>query len=414
MNKLPKRILFLTTHNFVTNPRLVKEIRLAITNDFKVEVICFEFNNWSYQYNQQIKNEFTAAGVVLHVLQAGRKPFTTWLLSVATEKIARGLSRFVPVKKYLLAMAGSRRSSLILSALKKINSADWVIGHNSGALWPTLKAAEKFTCQAGFDVEDYHPGEGNNVHMQNLTKRLMQQVLPQMDYVSFAAPLIRKEVSNDLGKEGKNWITILNYFPEAEFEHPKEIEGPLKIVWFSQNIGSGRGLEFVFPVIKSLRGESELHLIGNINSEFYNQHVKGVDNIHVHSSIPQKELHRQLSNYDVGLALEIATDRNRELCLTNKLLAYMQAGLYVLTSSTPAQIDYLKEFPTHGVSMDIKIESEIELTLKKLIKEKDIIRVGKSNRFQDFSKMNWENESLQLLNQWERLMVNRSEDFMEK
>lgn len=363
-------------------------------------MICFEFNNWSYAFNQQIKDEFTTAGVVLHVLQAGRKPFTTWLLSVATEKIARMVSRFVPVKKHLLAMAGSRRSSLVLSALKKIKNADWVIGHNPGTLWPTLKAAEKFNCQAGFDVEDYHSGEGNNVHLQNLTKRLLQQVLPQMNYVSFAAPLFRKEVSNDLGGEGKNWITILNYFPEGEFEHPMGIEEPLKLVWFSQNIGSGRGLEFVLPVIKSLGGEAELHLIGNINSGFYNQHVKGVDNIHVHTSIPQKELHSQLRNYDVGLALEMATDRNRELCLTNKLLAYMQAGLYVLASDTPAQKDYLEKFSTHGISINIRIESESEMTLKKLIKEKNLIRAGKLNRFQIFREINWENESLKLTNQW--------------
>ncbi|MBS1756688.1 MAG: hypothetical protein JSU03_05375, partial [Bacteroidetes bacterium] len=48
------RILFISTHNLATNPRLVKEIELALANGFSVEVVCFIFRNWSYAINEQM------------------------------------------------------------------------------------------------------------------------------------------------------------------------------------------------------------------------------------------------------------------------------------------------------------------------------------------------------------------------
>ena len=113
-----------------------------------------------------------------------------------------------------------------------------------------------------------------------------------------------------------------------------QIEGPLRLVWFSQNISAGRGLEYILPPLKKFVGTIELHLFGNLDGAFYEAHLKPMKNVFIHEPLPQKKLHNNLSNYDVGLALEIATDRNRDICLTNKLLAYFQAGLFVFASDT--------------------------------------------------------------------------------
>lgn len=398
-----KKILFLTTHNFATNPRLVKEIRLAIHNNFKVEVICFEFNNWSYEFNQQLKKEFTEAGVVLHLLQAGRKPFIPWLRSVVSEKTARLLSHFLPVNQQILANAVSRRSRLLVAALKKIKNTDWVIGHNPGALWPTLVASEKLNCKAGFDVEDYHPGEGHQEHLQKLTRKLMQRVLPTMNYVSFAAPLIREAVKSDLGKEGNHWITVLNYFPAAEFIAPAKIDGPLKLVWFSQNISNGRGLEYILPVLQNFSEEMELHLFGNLDDSFYESHLKQLGNVIVHNPLPQKDLHKILSQFDVGLALELAVDKNRDLCITNKILAYLQAGLFVVASNTSAQKKYLQLYNDNGIAVDIKNEDDTESVIQKLVNNKEQFRTEKLLRFQNFDGNNWKKESVRLVENWKNI-----------
>jgi glycosyltransferase involved in cell wall biosynthesis len=41
--------------------------------------------------------------------------------------------------------------------------------------------------------------------------------------------------------------------------------------------------------------------------------------------------------YDVGLALEQMTPRNRQLCVTNKAFTYIMAGVAVAISDTPGQ-----------------------------------------------------------------------------
>jgi len=341
--------------------------------------------------------EFQNQGVKFHCIEAGRNNFIQWLIAVSKEKSARLLSKILPTKNATLANAVSRRNVGLLAVTKKISSADWVIGHNPGALWATLIAGKKLKCKMGFDVEDYHPGEGNDEHLQGLTKKLMEHVLPKMDYVSFAAPLIRKEVSKDLGGEGKNWLTVLNYFPVEEFAAPEAIiSGPLKLVWFSQNINFGRGLELVLPAVKSNSGKVELHLYGNVNEGFKKENLDGLDNIILHGAVPQNKLHEELAKFDIGLAVDIPTDRNRELAITNKLLAYLQAGLYVMATNTKSQHSFMASFPEMGICFDYSTNNSGGI-LETILNNMDSIRNNRKERFEKFRENNWEVESLKLV-----------------
>lgn len=395
-----KRILFLSTHNFATNPRLVKEIRLALENHFKVEVICFEFDNWSKRFNDQLIAELENAGVGIHLLQAGKIPFFSWMFSVVAESVSRLFTGMFPHSATIAGLATSRRSLLLRLSLKKIKKADWVIGHNPGALWPTMKAGKIFNCKTGFDVEDYHPGEGNDPKLQGTVRKLMKSVLKECSYVSFAAPLIREATKYDLNEEGKNWITVLNYFPGKEFSVPEPANGHLKIVWFSQNIDKGRGLEHVLPAIAKMAYPAELHLYGKLNTAFYDIYLKDVPNVKINEPIEQQALHKELSKFDIGLALESGSDRNRQLCITNKILAYFQAGLYIVASETLAQSAFIDQFAGNGICVDLNQPFEIENTFNDLINNEVKIKTSSENRYLLAGKQNWENESALILKQW--------------
>lgn len=393
------KILFLTTHNLATNPRLVKEIRLALANSFKVEVICFIFRNWSYNLNEALLQEFKNKGVQLHCLEAGKDNLSNWFISVVKEKSTRIFSKLFTVKNNLLANAISRRNVSLISALKKIESADWVIGHNPGALWATCFAGKKLNSKMGFDVEDYHPGEGENRHLQKLTKKLMQDLLPKMKYVSFAAPLIMEQVKIDMENSFLNGVTVLNYFPKEEFVVPKQHStNRLKLVWFSQNINVGRGLELVLPAVKANPTKMELHLYGNINYDFKENQLIA-ENIIIHEPLPQKELHQALGLYDVGLALESAKDLNNDLAISNKILAYLQSGLYVLATNTVAQKFFLEKYALAGVCFDYKINNSATV-LELIIKEINSIRQNSVARFEEFKNTSWETESIKLMKIW--------------
>jgi len=374
-------------------------MQLALDHGFTVETICFRFRNWSDTINAQMKAQFEQQGVQFHIIEAGREAGFNWLTSVVQEKFYRSISGIISLRGSALATAVSRRNSLLLQALKQVRRADWVIGHNPGALYATLWAAKKLQAKAGFDVEDYHPGEGHHLDLQKLSKKLMQEVLPAMDYVSFAAPLIREAVKNDLGKEGSHWITILNYFPAAEFVAPVQIEGPLRLVWFSQNISAGRGLEYILPIVQKFEGEMELHLFGNMDENFYEAHLIGLQNVIVHLPLAQKALHIGLSKFDVGLALEPKKDLNNDLAVSNKLLAYMQAGLFVFASDTAAQKQFLKNFSAKAEVVNIENSREIEIVFTRILENKERIRAASRKDFQQCSELSSETALQVLLDQ---------------
>ncbi len=394
------KILFLTTNSLATNPRLYKEILLAKQSGFQPIVICFEFDNWSKEINEALITKLK--GVEVISIPAGRAPYFIWLWSVVTETVFRIMGKFISLPFPALSQAVSRRSNLIIKALNKVSKPDWVIGHNPGAIWPALKAAKKFNCKVGFDVEDYHAGEGHNKYLQTLARKLMVAALPKMNYVSFAAPLIMQRVKMDMKFDKGNWVVVLNYFPFDDFTVPINlIEGPAKMVWFSQNINADRGLELILPFVKKANDNVELHLVGNLDTEFYEKWLKGISNIIIHPPMLQNELHHSLDNYDIGLALEPAKDENNQLAISNKIMAYLQAGLFVVATNTPAQETLLRNLPGHGVCIDYKNDNA-EWVFKKTLTELNVIKSQRTMRYKNFENRNWETASMDLLTEWNR------------
>lgn len=393
------RILFITTHNLATNPRLVKEIKLALDEGFTVQVVCFEFKNWSYDYNNEIIKSLKNASFI--IIPANRKPAWPWFKSVLLEKLFFACANIFPLKGFYLSQAVSRRTILLIYAIKKITgNFDWVIGHNHGAIYPAIYASKKFNCKPGFDMEDYHPGEGNDIKQQGLIKKLLLEQLPKFRYISFASAEIKNRVVSDFGKEYQNWFIVLNYFSKTSFVLPASVnEDALKLVWFSQNINYGRGLEQVIPVIEGYFPKVKLTLIGNKHENFYTEFISKKKSIEMLSPMNQQTLHIALSKFDVGLAIEPGKDLNNRLAVSNKLLAYYQAGLFIVASDTPAHKNFFEKKP--GIAIVTPLEKDTLMTVvEKLIVDKDTIRRNKQQRFTEAQSYNWESASQVLLNCW--------------
>lgn len=392
------KILFLSTLNFATNPRFYKEIRLARQSGIEVEIICFEFNNWSYSINKDLINSLSDCRI--HLIQGNRKPFLQWAMSVFKERLYRLLGRANLLSDKWLSQAVSRRSDLLIKYINRLSGGyDLVIGHNPGALYPVYFAAKKFNCKSGFDVEDYHPGEGKDKLVQQLTMKLMTEYLPKMDYVTFAAPLMWKKHAEDIGSEGTNWKVILNAFPKEQFEYNPVTEGPLRLLWFSQNVNYNRGLEQWIPALEPFSNEIELTLIGNKKEPFYSEYVKGRPFVNYISPMDLKELNRKVCGFDIGLALEPGKDQNNIISIPNKLITYYQAGLYILASNTPGQREFLQSHPHTGMILSPEQDGFLD-KISQVIESKDSIRRTKKERFLRAKELSWEGESEKLLRLW--------------
>lgn len=155
----------------------------------------------------------------------------------------------------------------------------------------------------------------------------------------------------DTYKGSKKAGIIYNGFPLAETPAPSGAVTP-SLIWFSQTIGPGRGLETLLEALKLTRTPMELHLVGEC--------VPGYDRV-LDSSFPREKGHRLLihppvrhadlpetiARHRIGLAIEKIAPESRNKTITNKMLQYLQAGVQVLATATDGQKEVAAHFPAN-------------------------------------------------------------------
>jgi hypothetical protein len=396
-------ILFLTSTNLACNPRCLKEVRLAVATKMDVAVVAFRMGNWSDEQEQEIVKELT--NVRFHYLDVTREQFVPWLQATMYIKAARLIHSVFPGNVFWASMAINKQSWALWKWAKQyLGRPDLVIAHNPPAFYFAEKLASNNGAHFALDIEDYHPGEIDNTAIESPLTVVMRSLLSRSVYNSFAAPGIKAYCRQALGIDRDTDIVVNNVFPSDEFSYSRDDgKGKMKLVWFSQNIDRGRGLEEMIPCLEEFASDVELTLIGDPKEPFCHDVVEGRDFIKIIRPVDQQELHRIVGYADIGLALETGKDINRKLTLTNKVWAYYQAGLFVLAFDTPAQSEFLTHYPDHGriTALDRKsITEALGLLLRRLPE----IRSQKQLRFTHAKQSGWEQESLKLWAVWNRIL----------
>jgi glycosyltransferase involved in cell wall biosynthesis len=404
----PPHILFLSTLNFTSNPRLYKEVLLALQQGFNVSVLLFKLGNWSDE--QEAEKLKQLQGAQIHYLSAKRLPLLPWIFSTALERLMQLTPHLSSLKG--AAFAHSKRTILIMHFLKKLSptTINMVVAHNLGTLYPAYYLNKQYKIPFGFDVEDYHPGEwikGENTEKEQVRRKyLMQKVLPKTSYISYASPLISRATEALLqgGNLPASRQTILNSFPTSEFPRPETPrKGPLRIVWFSQNITTGRGLELLLPALEKFQDYLQVTLIGKLSPK-YAPFIKNYFFVQIQDALPQPALHEVLRSYDIGVACEIsAHDENKQMALSNKILAYKQAGLFILATNTPGQQDFLSNFPEESLVVSQEVEAFTQ-AIAKLVENKDTIRATRTQRYASGKIISWEKEAAKLMSCWKTIL----------
>jgi glycosyltransferase involved in cell wall biosynthesis len=401
---LPSHILFITSSNLATNPRCLKEIRLALQLGYKVSVIKFAYNNWSQALEKDI--ELGLQEVKFYRISAERSPFFPWLVSTLLSAISNKICRFFKESGPLLAIAADKRTWLIQRGVEKNRLApDFIIAHNPAAFWPAYHLARKGKIPFATDVEDYHPGETHDKARVDIMEGLMKKILPHATYVSFASRLIQQQTVEKIPAI-KSPFVIDNCFEKDEFlfTDGDVEETTLQLVWFSQNINHSRGLELLLPVIAQFENLVTVTLIGNLKDDFREILSPFSSFIKILEPMPQPTLHHLLSNFDVGLAIEPAKDLNNNILLSNKIWSYFQSGLFILASSTQGQKKFLHEQALHGRLFDFNEVDSLKKAIIYLLENKVAIRSQKKERFERARRFSWENESKRLIQAWREIL----------
>ncbi len=371
---------------------------MAVELGYEVQVVCFQFENWSAPLHEDIKRKYP--GVEFFEIPAGRNPLIPWFWSVMLETLSRLLVYIGSKNTWVLSTAVTRRSVRLLQQIKLLKPADWVIGHNPGALYPAYVIGKRMNARIGFDVEDYHPGEGSSPLLKKATGELFKRIIRKMDYISVASPLFVKPLKRITNLSFPEAVVVLNTFPSEEFKSISvDDTAKLQLVWYSQHITLGRGLEDILPVLESKADQLELHLIGQLDSLFKQRFLDGKSWIHWHGTLPQSELHQFLAKMDVGISSDQPIDQNREIAIPNKVITYLQAGLFVLASETKGHGWILQEQHHRSITYQNRLE-DIQRAIQQMINFKQKIKQRHQTMQPPYFE-SWEESRLVLKQCWQ-------------
>jgi glycosyltransferase involved in cell wall biosynthesis len=408
-------ICLVTSRHLAYNPRLYKEACALDKAGFSVRVITPNLDPQKARYDEKLM-EGEAWKLKRVPAQRSGDGHRRWLIDAVRQR----LLRMVPVLQRL--PSGTERAySRHVDALYRTavaESADLYVAHNLQALPAAAWAANDHDARLGFDAEDFHRGEfyygdlDKPVHA--LTIVVEETYLPRCHHVTAASPGIADAYTDALGIERPK--VILNVFSRTERSgttSPEELhrETPnaaISLYWYSQTIGPNRGLlhavkalphlqEGCRPVVISLRGSWAEGFESSLRSLAATLGVE--DRIRHLDPAPPEQLVERASCHDIGLALEQPVSRNREICVTNKLFAYVLAGLPVVATRTPGQEAICEELPDAATRLCATRDPDsLAKAVAFFLQDDSILKKGKAaSREVGEKRYNWEAERERLI-----------------
>ena len=345
---MKQRICVMTAGHLSTCPRMLKAADALAEAGYRVRVVSARHTGWAAASDAEVCRRRAGAWDwrVVDVSRGGTLATGAW--TGARRRGAEGLACLAGPARlplWLAERAFSRvHPELVRAALEQ--PADLFYGGTTGALGAAAEAARRAGAPYGLDLEDFHSGEqepgpwAGTVH--GLAVRIERAVLPTARFLTTSSEAIAAAYARAYGLRP---LVVHNVFPlpaEPPDTAPAPGEG-LRLYWFSQTIGPGRGLEDAVRAMGLAAIPGELHLRGRamppylLELERLAEVVAPALKIVVHEPGPPDAMVPLCAGLDVGLSLEPPRVLNRRLCLSNKAFTYMLAGLAVVFTDTESQ-----------------------------------------------------------------------------
>jgi glycosyltransferase involved in cell wall biosynthesis len=340
------RVTVLTAGHLSMCPRMLKAADALVEAGYRVRVVSTRFVPWGFAADAD--------------LVARRKGAWSWTaVDYRPESgLLHGWSRLRRKSAELVAdRVGLERASLDLLAntvnrvhpelVKAVlaEPSDLIYAGSAGALATAALAGRKKGVRYALDLEDFHTGERPpNDPLTAVYARIEREVLPGASFVTTANEPMASAYENLYRIRAR---VVHNTFALPSDPPPLE-PGPrgLRIAWFGQTIGPGRGLEQAIDLLGRVGGSAVFEIRGRALEEFWDELDRRASEVAPNLVLvrrppcPPDELIPALRGADVGLALEPGEPLNNRLLLSNKALTYPLAGLAVAISATPGQRDY--------------------------------------------------------------------------
>lgn len=396
-----KSIVLITTGQPSVNPRIVKEADAFHNAGFKVTLLYCYYTDWATSADKLL-----LADRKWEYKMVGGSPVVSKPLYLFTRlrfKITNKLNTYLGNRFLLAERAQARCYDELLSCARSLK-ADWYIGHNLGALAISSRAASANKAKAGFDFEDYHRDEQEETPPVKKKRVLFleEKYVPSLQYISSASPMISGKTESNF--PGIKVHTILNSFPLSQVHGYREnlpADRELKLFWFSQTVGTYRGLETLIEALLKMNDPSvTLTLVGNCTDSFktyLDEYAKEIrSRIHLAGTILPDELPAFAAKFDIGLALEPPATTNRDICLANKVFTYLLSGLAIIFSDTSMQSAFNNQYQL-GKAFSIHDVEQL-ITIITFYKNREVLEKQRLHNYMlGQTELNWDKESEKLL-----------------
>jgi glycosyltransferase involved in cell wall biosynthesis len=389
-----KKIVIVSQSHICRNPRVLKEALTLSKESYNVTVL-------TAIYSEDLLQEDFA---LLKGTNISYKFYSDLRLPGIKSYIAR-LVRKIAIELQLKLKIESIRSLGFKTGilLKKCASysADLYIMHQELPTYIGTKMVKQ-GYKVAFDIEDWYSEDLLPIAQirrpLNLLKRSESEAVNNGAYCTTTSAVLAHQLA--LVYSSNEPEVIYNVFPaRPDLKVTKTIGSPVKLFWFSQNIGPGRGLEEFIKLLHNTATKLELHLLGNISNSYQN-HLKVIMpakyQLFFHELVSEINLANKIAEFDIGLALELQSPPSRNYTITNKFFQYLQAGLPVIASETAGQNEAFDKFEP-GFKLAQNPGDEEIAKLDNWLSDKASLMASKQKAIEAARFYNWENESKKLI-----------------
>jgi glycosyltransferase involved in cell wall biosynthesis len=344
----PARVTVVTSGHLSTCPRMLKAADALALAGYDVRVVATRHEPWASAADADVRSRRTWPVTVVDYRRDESARVYWW--TGVQHRAARAVTRAAGVDRVPFAIAarayGRVHGALVGAILAA--PAELIYGGTTGALAAIAEAGRRSATPYALDLEDFHSGETSGpdaAFINALAARVERSVLGDAAFVTTSSEAIAAEYARVHGVDA---AVIHNTFPlpPRPPDFTRRDPSTLRLYWFSQTIGPERGLEQAVAAIGRVGSPAELTLLGRPHRSFVDGLRASASRVApnlriVHQPpVPPDAMIDVARGHDIGLALELNTPRNRELCLSNKALTYILAGVPVLMADTEGQHDF--------------------------------------------------------------------------
>ena len=338
-----KKICIVTQSHLCRNPRVLKEALALSADGYQVVILNSTYSNELHNEDISLIKNTDIELIAVAALQKGGFPAFVHRL---IKKLGDTLVKKIGLQTHLAL----GYASWLYKGLALKQNADLYISHQEMGLYcgvELLKAGKKVV----FDLEDWYSEDlldtARTYRPIKLLHKLEETALKRGSYCMVPSNAMGQSLAKTYHSNIP--VTIYNTFDLDEdiISQAKTFDTPLKLFWFSQTIGPGRGLEQFIDIANQLSPQMEIHLLGKVSSVYKDQLtglLQSPHRIFFHPLVPAQQLAVKIAEYDIGLALELTEPLSRKLTVTNKLFQYMLSGLVVIATNTDGQKEIIDQY----------------------------------------------------------------------